>query len=71
MPELTCPVCHETAEPLVRLRDLAICGACGASLFVGDGVRPAKFSDTETLSMAEKATLKTQHAKLWRPEKQR
>ncbi len=68
-----CPTCGETTEPLVRIRNLVICGACGQSLRIGtdDVARHAKFSDIETLSAAEQATMKTQHAKLWRPEKQR
>lgn len=68
-----CPSCGNDAEPLVQIRNLVICGACGKSLRIGtdDIAYAAKYSDIETLSMAEQATLKTQHAKLWRPEKRR
>ncbi len=71
--KITCPSCGETTEPLVQIRNLAICGACGKSLRIGtdDMAYPAKFADMDTLSLEEYATMKKQHAKLWRPEKQR
>ncbi len=59
--KITCPNCHETAEPLVKVRDLAICASCGTSLHVDADsgvVRPMRHSDTETLELAEMAQLR-------------
>ncbi len=67
---IDCPICHHVAIPLVRLRSLAICGVCGASLVVdGADVRPARFSDMEDCTADEKAQLVRGRASLARPER--
>lgn len=56
---LTCPACAATTEPIVRVRDLAICGGCGASVVVKDAeVTRAAHHHIEDFSDEEIAALK-------------
>ena len=67
---LTCPVCTRTAESALTLRELAICGNCGATLVTRDGVvAPAMHSDIEDLTPIELANLRKARAALARPER--
>jgi hypothetical protein len=59
MSPLSCPACHETAEPAAAIGPLAICAKCGRSLYLDDaGVRLAKGDDAKDLSAADLQTLR-------------
>lgn len=60
MPSYTCPVCELTADPAAQVRDVAVCGHCGASMRIGpDGTASrATAADTLALSEAERQTLR-------------
>jgi len=67
---MTCPNCATDAEPALQIRDVAICANCGASVYVHDGhIRPMRFSDTESLDIAEMAQLRKARAAIVRPER--
>lgn len=66
----TCPVCDAPFNPIVRVRDLAICGVCGSSLFVQDDtLRPTKYTDLELLELAELAQLRRGRGSIVRPDR--
>lgn len=64
-----CPVCAEVDEPKVSIRQISICGNCGASLVVdasGQATR-AKATDTETMDLLEMQQLVRARASIARP----
>ncbi len=65
-----CPFCGETIDPIVKVRDVEICGHCGGSVFVKDGVvRPSRHSDLETLDISEMAQLRRGRGSVARPDR--
>ena len=67
---LTCPACTRTAEPALTLRDLAICGNCGATLVTRDGeVQAALHSDVQDLTPIELANMRAARGAIARPER--
>lgn len=70
MSAITCPICTNTAEPAATAGAVAVCGVCGASLFVGgDEVRRATGEETLNLSAGERRTLQHARGRLARPER--
>ena len=73
MAEVLCPACGEAREPRTQVRNIAVCGACGASLVVqddGSAVR-AVAADTQVLTQPELSQLVRARASVARPERRR
>ncbi len=70
--EPICPECGIIFVAQATVRDIAICRACGATLVVRDNtLRPAKYSDLESLQIAEMAILRRGRGAVARPERRR
>lgn len=66
---IACPVCGATEEPKVSIRELSICGHCGASLVVdasGQATR-ATAADTASFDEMEMKQLVRARASIARP----
>lgn len=68
-----CPVCQADAEEAARIRTIAICGACGASLVVEpDGTaRAAAGADTTALDVLELQELRRARGAIARKDRTR
>ncbi len=67
---MMCPFCHQESEPIVRIRELAICGKCGGSVYLSDReIRPSKYADLEELNDSEIAQLRRGRASIARADR--
>jgi hypothetical protein len=68
---LLCPVCDETGPPLVSLKEILLCGSCGASLVInqlGMAVQ-ASAQHTTALDVGELQQLRKARGRIARPER--
>lgn len=67
---ITCPVCDETEGSATQIESFAICGSCGATLVIEDGIaRRATGTETIALDSATLAALRKARGKVARPER--
>lgn len=68
---IACPVCGQAEEPKVSIRDISICGYCGASLAVDSSgqARRATAVDTSQFDVLEMRQLVRARASIARPER--
>jgi hypothetical protein len=69
MSDLAC-VCGVTREPAARIKNVAVCASCGATVVISDlgPVSRAMLKDIEGLSALERAKLTRAHAAIARPK---
>lgn len=48
---IACPVCGTATEPKVSIRQISICGNCGASLVVDASGQATRATATDTVNM--------------------
>lgn len=65
-----CPQCGSAVGPIVSVRNIAVCGNCGATLYVAAGViRLATIRDVDGFSNADFAELRRGRGSIVRPER--
>lgn len=67
---MTCPRCSVAADPVLTVRGVHICAACGMAVVdEGDAWRNAVYADVADLTAAEMHDLRVASAPLMRPKR--